>query len=66
MPRKKKASVFIRCSHEEAELIRQAANMKRQTVSRYILDTVFDRPTDEQGKFQQEVQHKAARRKAQQ
>ena len=47
MPRKKKGAVFIRCTDKEAERIRQAAKLARQTVSSYILKTVLKPAIDE-------------------
>ena len=43
MPRIKKAAVFVRCTEEEAEKIRQSARHERRTVSGFVLNAVFNR-----------------------
>ncbi len=60
MPRKKNAAVFIRCSEKEAAQIRQAANVNSQTLSRYILDTLFGPTTGKREKVQQEIEQELA------
>ncbi len=41
MPRLKKAAVFVRCTEQEAEKIRQTARAERRTLSGFVLHAVF-------------------------
>ena len=41
MPRVKKAAVFVRCTEQEAEKIRQTARAERRTLSGFVLNAVF-------------------------
>jgi hypothetical protein len=41
--RSKPAALFIRCSEEEVERIRRAAQPERRTVSGFVLNAVFNR-----------------------
>lgn len=38
-----KASILIRCTREEADLIRKAAALERRTLSGYIINAVMNR-----------------------
>jgi hypothetical protein len=40
---KKRTALLIRCSAEEADLIRQAATVERRTISGYILNCIMRR-----------------------
>ncbi len=49
-PRKdSRTLLLVRCSAEEAQLVREAAKAERRTVSGYILHTVFQRIRDQHG-----------------
>ncbi|HKU21542.1 MAG TPA: DUF1778 domain-containing protein [Terriglobales bacterium] len=39
----KRTALLVRCSAEEAELIRQAAKAERRTISGYILNGILQR-----------------------
>jgi uncharacterized protein (DUF1778 family) len=41
--RNKSAAIFIRCSDEDAEKIRNAARAERRTVSGFVLNAVISR-----------------------
>ncbi len=40
---KKKTAILLRCTQEEAELIRRAAHFERRTLSGFILNAVMNR-----------------------
>lgn len=42
-PKKKKTAILLRCTQEEAELIRRAAHFERRTLSGFILNSVMNR-----------------------
>ncbi len=44
-----RTKLLVRCSTEEAQLIREAAKAERRTVSGYILHTVLQRIRDQHG-----------------
>ncbi len=39
----KRAAIYVRCTSEEAEKIRQAARIERRTISGYILNAALSR-----------------------
>lgn len=39
----KRAAILLRCSQEEAEMIRRAAKAERRTISAYLLNAVSNR-----------------------
>ncbi len=39
----KRAAIYVRCTAEEAEKIRQAAHAERRTISGYILNAALSR-----------------------
>ena len=41
--RKKKTAILLRCTPEEAEMIRRAAAVERRTLSGFILNAVMNR-----------------------
>ncbi len=41
----KKTAILVRCTPEEAEMIRKAAALERRTLSGYILNAVMNRIT---------------------
>jgi uncharacterized protein (DUF1778 family) len=56
MPDKqKRTAILIRCSAEEADLIRAAAKAERRTISAYILNAVMNR-ISAQKRFSQTLQ----------
>ena len=40
---KKKTAILVRCTQEEAELIRRAAASERRTLSGYVLNALMNR-----------------------
>lgn len=42
-PEKKKTAILIRCTAQEAEMIRHAAAVERRTLSGFILNAVMNR-----------------------
>lgn len=38
-----RTAILVRCSRQEAELIRRAARIERRTISGYILNAVLNR-----------------------
>jgi uncharacterized protein (DUF1778 family) len=40
---KKRTALLVRCSEEEAEVIREAAQRERRTISGFILNAVLNR-----------------------
>ena len=58
--REKCAALFIRCSDEDAEKIRDAARAERRTVSGYILNAVISR-MDAREKMLQQTRQGAIR-----
>lgn len=48
----KRAALLVRCSSEEAEIIRKAAQQERRTISGYILHAVMQRIA-----FQRQTRH---------
>ncbi len=40
---RKKTAILLRCTREEAELIRRAAHFERRTLSGFILNAVMNR-----------------------
>jgi hypothetical protein len=43
MARNKMAAIFIRCSEEEAQRIRQAVKAERRTLSSFVINAVMKR-----------------------
>jgi len=41
VPRIKKAAIFVRCTEQEAEKIRQTAHAERRSLSGFVLNAVF-------------------------
>jgi uncharacterized protein (DUF1778 family) len=41
VPRLKKAAIFVRCTEQEAEKVRQTARAERRTLSGFVLNAVF-------------------------
>lgn len=41
--KKKRTAILLRCTQEEAELIRRAAHFERRTLSGFILNAVMNR-----------------------
>lgn len=43
LSKRKKTAILLRCSPEEAEMIRRAAALERRTLSGFILNAVMNR-----------------------
>ncbi len=61
--RQKTGAIFLRCTEEEAERIRRAANAERRTVSGFIVNAVLTRIEARQ-KLLREVDNQLGSRKA--
>ena len=44
-----RAALLVRCSTEEAQLIREAAKAERRTISAYLVHAALQRARDEHG-----------------
>lgn len=60
----KRTAILVRCTEEEASLIRKAAKAERRTISGYILNGILQRIAAHD-KIQQQVQEKLGKGRSQ-